>query len=164
MAVMIGGVTPRSLFTAYASLLLTSEPLAPDERLCDGSDPRLDQAGSRRGVGHLRRVASFRAPKLVEPLRSATLPHTPRQLPVRRRTVYPNLLHVPRGRGRARPILLHESYHLFGRRRDVRFCIGCGWPGSTRMDVAALRNTRVWKTRANGRWRRIPSLFTCRRR
>jgi hypothetical protein len=159
----IGGMTITILLTAYASLLLTSEPLTADERLVVMEAIRvLDRAGFSSEASALRRVVSFRRTDnwwngyVGHPTAYAAT-----NFPFAVITVYPTFFKYPVDEVERATILLHESYHLFG--DDEKFALHRVWLAKDRLGWTSLRyaNTRVWKNTREWTAAEIPSLFTC---
>ena len=157
------GVVVTILTSAYASLLLTSEGVTPDERqmLMDAIQV-LDGAGFSREASALRRVASFRRTDnwwnrhVGHPTAYAAT-----NFPFGVITIYPTFFKYPVDDIERATILLHESYHLFG--DDEKFALHRVWLAKDRLGWTARRygHTRVWKNTREWTLAEIPSMFTC---
>jgi hypothetical protein len=159
----IGGVTVAILASAYGSLLLTSDPLAPDERVVVMEAIRvLDRAGFSSEASALRRVASFRSTDnwwnryVGHPTAYAAT-----NFPFGVITIYPTFFRFPVDEVERATILLHESYHLFG--DDEKFALHKVWLAKDRLGWTAQRygHTRVWKNTREWTVAENPGIFTC---
>jgi len=159
----IVGVVVTILTTAYASLLLTSEPVTPHERqVLMEAIHVLDGAGFSREASALRRVVSFRRTDnwwnryVGHPTAYAAT-----NFPFAVMTIYPTFFKYPVDDIERATILLHESYHLFG--DDEKFALRRVWLVKDRLGWTSLRygHTRVWKNTREWTLAEIPSMFTC---
>ena len=159
----IFGVVVTILTTAYASLLLTSEPVTPHERqVLMEAIHVLDEAGFSREASVLRRVVSFRRTDnwwnryVGHPTAYAAT-----NFPFAVMTIYPTFFKYPVDDIERATILLHESYHLFG--DDEKFALQRVWLVKDRLGWTSLRygHTRVWKNTREWTLAEIPSMFTC---
>ncbi len=149
--------------TAYGSLLLTSEPVRPDERVVLMEAIRiLDNAGFRSEASALRRYVSFRRTDnwwnryVGHPTAYAAT-----NFPFAVITIYPAFFKYPVDEIERATILLHESYHLFG--DDEKLALQRVWLAKERLGWTSLRygRTRVWKNTREWTVAEIPSMFTC---
>jgi hypothetical protein len=159
----IFGVVVTILTTAYASLLLTSEPVTPHERqVLTEAIQVLDGAGFSREASALRRVVSFRRTDnwwnryVGHPIAYAAT-----NFPFAVMTIYPTFFKYPVDDIERATILLHESYHLFG--DDEKFALRRVWLVKDRLGWTSIRygHTRVWKNTREWTLAEIPSIFTC---
>jgi hypothetical protein len=159
----IVGVVVTILTTAYASLLLTSEPVTLHERqVLREAIHVLDGAGFSREASALRRVVSFRRTDnwwnryVGHPTAYAAT-----NFPFAVMTIYPTFFKYPVDDIERATILLHESYHLFG--DDEKFALQQVWLVKDRLGWTSLRygHTRVWKNTREWTLAEIPSMFTC---
>ena len=159
----IFGVVVIILTTAYASLLLTSEPVTSHERqVLMEAIQVLDGTGFSREASALRRVASFRRTDnwwnryVGHPTAYAAT-----NFPFAVITIYPTFFKYPVDDIERATILLHESYHLFG--DDEKFALHRVWLAKDRLGWTSLRygHTRVWKNTREWTLAEIPSMFTC---
>jgi hypothetical protein len=157
------GIFVTVLTTAYASLLLTSEPVTADERVVLMESIRvLDKAGFSREASALRRYVSFRRTDnwwnrhVGHPTAYAAT-----NFPFAVVTIYPTFFKYPADEVERAMILLHESYHLFG--DDEKFALQRVWMAKDRLGWTAPRygHTRVWKNTREWTATEIPSMFTC---
>jgi hypothetical protein len=157
------GVLVTILTTAYASLLLTSEPLTSDERVVVSEAIRvLDRAGFSSEASALRRYVSFRRTDnwwnryVGHPTAYAAT-----NFPFAVITIYPTFFKYPVDEVERAMILLHESYHLTG--DDEKFALQRVWLAKDRLGWTSLRygHTRVWKNTREWTAAEIPSMFTC---
>jgi len=159
----IAGVTLIILTSAYASLLLTSEPVTAEERreLMDAMAV-LDSAGFSSEASALRRLASFRRTDnwwnryVGHPTAYAAT-----NFPVGVITIYPTFFKYPIDDIERATILLHESYHLFG--DDEKFALHRVWLVKGALGWTSLRygHTRVWKNTREWTVAEHPAMFTC---
>ena len=159
----ITGATITILAGAYASLLLTSEPLAPDEKIVVMEAIRvLDRSGFEKEAASLRRLAHFRRTDnwwnryVGHPTAYAAT-----NFPFGIVTIYPTFFRYPVDEVERAAILLHESYHLFG--NDEKFALHKVWLAKDRLGWTALRygQTRVWKNTREWTMAENPGIFTC---
>jgi hypothetical protein len=159
----IAGVTLTILVTAYASLLVTSQPLSVHERqVVMNAIQVLDEAGFSREASALRRLVSFRQTDnwwnryVGHPTAYAAA-----NFPFAVITVYPAFFRFPVDDTERATILLHESYHLFG--DDEKFALQRVWLAKERLGWTSLRygHTRVWKHTREWTVGAVPSMFTC---
>jgi hypothetical protein len=159
----IAGVTITILATAYASLLLTSEPVTPDERLILMEAIRvLDRTGFSREASTLRRVVSFRrTDNWWNRYVGHSTAYAATNFPFAIITLYPTFFKYPADEIERAAILLHESSHLFG--DDEQFALHRVWLAKDRLGWTSQRygHTRVWKNTREWTVAEIPSLFTC---
>jgi len=157
------GVVLTILTTAYASLLLTSEPLTADERVVVMEAIRvLDKSGFASEASALRRYVSYRRTDnwwnhyVGHPTAYAAT-----NFPFAVITIYPTFFKYPVDEVERATILLHESYHLFG--DDEKFALQRVWLAKDRLGWTSIRygHTRVWKNTREWTLAEIPSMFTC---
>jgi hypothetical protein len=157
------GVVITILTTAYASLLLTSEPLTADERVVVTEAIRvLDKTGFSSEASALRRFVSYRRTDnwwnryVGHPTAYAAT-----NFPFAVITIYPSFFKYPVDEIERASILLHESYHLFG--DDEKFALQRVWLAKDRLGWTSIRygHTRVWKNTREWTVAEIPSMFTC---
>ena len=157
------GVVVTILTAAYTSLLLTSEPVTPDERqvLLEAIHV-LDGTGFSREASALRGIVSFRRTDnwwnryVGHPTAYAAT-----NFPFAVITIYPTFFKYPVDDIERATILLHESYHLFG--DDEKFALQRVWLAKDRLGWTSLRygHTRVWKNTREWTLTEIPSMFSC---
>jgi hypothetical protein len=159
----IAAVTLTIVASAYASLLLTSEPVRPDERVVLMEAIRvLDNAGFSSEASALRRYVSFRRTDnwwnnyVGHPTAYAAT-----NFPFAVITIYPTFFKYPVDEIERATILLHESYHLFG--DDEKFALHKVWMAKDRLGWTAQRygHTRVWKNTREWTVAEHPGIFTC---
>jgi hypothetical protein len=157
------GVVVTIVTTAYASLLLTSEPLTDDERVVVMEAIRvLDKTGFSSEASALRRFVSYRRTDnwwnryVGHPTAYAAT-----NFPFAVITIYPTFFKYPVDEVERATILLHESYHLFG--DDEKFALQRVWLAKDRLGWTSIRygHTRVWKNTREWTVTEIPSMFTC---
>jgi len=157
------GVVVTILATAYASLLLTSEPLTHDEQVVVMEAIRvLDKSGFASEASALRRYVSYRRTDnwwnhyVGHPTAYAAT-----NFPFAVITIYPTFFKYPVDEVERATILLHESYHLFG--DDEKFALQRVWLAKDRLGWTSIRygHTRVWKNTREWTLAEIPSMFTC---
>ena len=159
----IFGVVATILTTAYASLLLTSEPVTPHERqVLMEAIQVLDGAGFSREASALRRVVSFRrTDNWSNRYVGHPTAYAATNFPFAVMTIYPTFFKYPVDDIERATILLHESYHLFG--DDEKFALRRVWLVKDRLGWTSLGygHTRVWKNTREWTLAEIPSMFTC---
>jgi hypothetical protein len=159
----IAGVFVTMLTSAYASLLLTSEPVRPDERVVVMEAIRvLAKAGFSSEASALRRYVSFRR---TDNWWNAYVGHptayAATNFPFAVITIYPTFFKYPVDEIERATILLHESYHLFG--DDEKLALHKVWLAKDRLGWTAPRygHTRVWKNTREWTAAEHPGIFTC---
>jgi hypothetical protein len=161
--IWIAGVTLTILVTAYASLLVTSQPLSAHERqVVTNAILVLDEAGFSSEASALRHLVSFRQTDnwwnryVGHPTAYAAT-----NFPFAVITIYPAFFRFPVDDTERATILLHESYHLFG--DDEKFALQRVWLAKERLGWTSLRysHTRVWKNTREWTVGAVPSMFTC---
>jgi hypothetical protein len=157
------GVVITILTTAYASLLLTSEPLTADERVVVMEAIRvLDKTGFSSEASALRRFVSYRrTDNWWNRYVGHPTAYAPTNFPFAVITIYPSFFKYPVDEVERATILLHESYHLFG--NDEKFALQRVWLAKDRLGWTSIRygHTRVWKNTREWTLAEIPSMFTC---
>ena len=159
----IAGVTMTILVSAYASLLLTSEPLSDGERqiVAEAIDV-LDGAGFAREASSLRRVASLRrTDNWWNRYVGHATAYAATNFPFGVITLYPTFFKYPVDDIERATILLHESYHLYG--NDEKLTLQQVWMAKARLGWMASNygHTRVWKNTREWTLAEIPSIFSC---
>jgi hypothetical protein len=163
--VWVLGAVAIVVTTLYLSLLLTSDPLTPEERaLVADAIALLERRGFERQARPLRLVVSFRR---TDNWWNAYVGHdtayASTNFPFGVVTLYPAFFRYPAGDVERAAILLHESYHVFGEREEVilqRVWLQkqqLGWTGDVYGDSRVWKNTREWTEAA------VPTLFGCGR-
>jgi hypothetical protein len=159
----LAGMTVLLVFLWSRSLLLTSEPVDPSQRLVvQQAVAVLAQAGFSREATALRHFANFRA---TDNWWNNWLGHTDAyaatNFPLGVLTVYPKFFTVAVDDTERAAILLHEAQHLLGAgeaaalERTWRGKQQLGWTADRYADSRLWKNTREWTSTD------VPALFTC---
>jgi hypothetical protein len=158
-----GGVTVLLLVTSYASLLVTSDGLAPDQQAAvSRAIVVLQQAGFSREATVLGRFVSWRG---TDNWWNAYVGHqrayAATNYPFAVITVYPPFFTVAVDDTERAAILLHEAYHVLGDEEDE--ALRRVWLTKRRIGWIAERyaGTRVWKNTREWTAGEVPGIFRC---
>ena len=157
------GVVFTILATAYASLVLTSEPVTMHERqFVIEAIQVLDEKGFSKEASALRRVVSFRrTDNWWNHYVGHQTAYAATNFPFAVITLYPTFFKFPTDDTERATILLHEAYHVFG--DDEEFALRRVWLVKERLGWTAIRygHTRVWKNTREWTVAAVPSMFSC---
>lgn len=151
------------LIAWYASLRTTSAPLNIEQRqTVERAIHVLDQKGFTVEAFLLRRLTTFRATdhwwnqQFGHPQAYAAT-----NFPYEVMTLYPEFFTKTTDDTERAIILLHESYHLFGRGEETAYAEV--WRAKERLGYTAARydKTRVWSNMRDDTLTYAPELFTC---
>ncbi|MBX3299841.1 MAG: hypothetical protein KF736_10305 [Acidobacteria bacterium] len=158
IAVCIGAVA-----AFHFSLILTSEPLRPDERAAiERSISVLEERGFTREAFLLRRLAIFRRSdnwfNSISPKENA---FAATNFPFEIVTLYPDLFTYPYDDVERAAILLHESRHLAG--GDERDAYEFVWRSRDRLGWSQERyvHSPTWRNVRTQTREVVPHLFQC---
>ena len=148
---------------AFCSLLVTSDPLTPDQQqLVTEAIAHVEQAGFSREASVLRRVVFFRS---TDNWWNIHVGHqnayAATNYPFAVVTLYPAFFRFSRDATERAAILLHEAQHVFG--SDERLALQHVWLEKQRLGWTADRysRTRVWKNTRESTIAAVPGLFQC---
>jgi hypothetical protein len=157
------GVTILLLLAGGRSLVATSNPLSPDQRLVVlQAMTQLEQAGFSREVFALRYLASIRSTdnwwNLYLGHREA---YAATNFPFEVVTLYPPFFQITVDDTERAVILLHEADHLLGDGEDA--ALARVWHDKQRLGWTAERygQTKVWKNTIEWTASSAPALFRC---
>ena len=159
----IAGVTITILTVAYASLLVTSDPVSPEERQIVLSAIRvLERTGFAKEASSLRRFASFRrTDNWWNGYVGHATAYAATNYPFAVITLYPAFFKYPIDDVEHASILLHEAYHVVG--EDERFALQRVWLARDQLGWTSdkYEHTRVWKNTREWTAAEVPIIFTC---
>jgi hypothetical protein len=157
------GVTTIILAIAYASLLVTSHGLSPEERrLVMAAVDVIDRAGYSRESFVMRHLVRYRSTdnwwnRYVGHFTAYAATNFPFGIV----TLYPTFFKYPVDDIERATILLHESSHLFGEREEA--ALQRVWIEKEKLGWTSARygHTRVWKNTREWTAGSVPLLFRC---
>jgi hypothetical protein len=161
--IWIGGATLVALIIWYASLLLSSEGLQPDQRQkVTGAIAVLKQQGFTREAFVLTYLTTFRS---TDNWLNAYVGHrdayAATNFPFEVVTLYPDFFELPIDDRERAAVLLHEARHLFGDGEEV--ALQTTWKSKAQLGWTAERykGTRVWDATEHLTRERFSYIFQC---
>jgi hypothetical protein len=157
------GATLIALMICYASLLISSNALQPDQRdKVQNAIAILQQQGFNREAFILKRLTVFRA---TDNWWNRYIGHrdayAATNFPFEIVTLYPEFFDVPVDDKERAAVLLHESCHLMGDGEDA--ALQSTWRNKQRLGWTAdrYRQTRVWDATEKLTRATFPYMFQC---
>lgn len=151
------------LLLAYLSLLFTSEPLTPEQRQAlNRAIAVLEQKGFAQETFMLRRLTTFRATdNWLNRWAGHDDAYAATNFPFQVVTLYPDFFDIPADDVERAAILLHESYHLYGRGEETAF--KSVWRDKKRLGWTrpTYGESRVWKNVSESTASFAPQYFRC---
>jgi hypothetical protein len=162
-AMWILGATLIALMFSYASLLISSNALQPDQReKVQNAIAILQQQGFNREAFILKRLTVFRG---TDNWWNRYIGHrdayAATNFPFEIVTLYPEFFEVPVDDKERAAVLLHESCHLMGDGEDA--ALQSTWRNKQRLGWTAdrYRQTRVWDATEKLTRATFPYMFQC---
>jgi hypothetical protein len=162
-ALVVVGIVLPFVIGFYVSLLATSEPVAPEQRLLiERAVALLEEKGLGEHTTALRRLASYRATdnwwNRWNGHRDA---YAATNFPFEVVTLYPDFFTKPTDDTERAVILLHEAYHLAGANEQRAFA-GV-WRDKQRLGWTKDKygQTHVWRSVREFTAQNAPELFRC---
>jgi len=159
----IVGTTLILLFTAYMSLLLTSEELPYEQRqTVKAAIAVLEQKGFTRQAFVLNHLVQYRATdNWWNGYVGHHVAYAATNFPFEVITLYPEFFDVAVDDTERAAILLHESHHLFGSGEEA--ALEGVWREKARLGwtVGKYGTTRVWANTRDLTATAVPKLFAC---
>jgi hypothetical protein len=159
----IAGATIITLIVLYASLLISSDALQPDQReQVEKAIAVLEQRGFSREVFMLRRLTVFRA---TDNWLNRYIGHrdayAATNFPFEVVTLYPEFFTVPIDDNERAAVLLHESSHPLGSGEEA--ALSSTWRNKRRLGwtVERYQQTRLWNATEHLTKAQFPYLFKC---
>lgn len=157
------GVTLIILVIWYASLLMSSDGLQPDQReKVEKAIAVLQQQGFKREVFILKRLTVFRR---TDNWWNRYIGHrdayAATNFPFELLTLYPDFFNLPVDDTERAAVLLHEACHLMGDGEDA--ALQSSWRNKRRIGwtADAYQKTRVWDATEKLTRARSPYMFQC---
>ena len=162
-ALLAPGVVVVLLAIAWCSMVITSNPLDPDQqRIIMRAVQRIDDAGLSHETFALRHLTTFRS---SDNWWNSYIGHTnayaATNFPFEVMTLYEPFFTVAADDTERAAILLHEAQHLTGAQEEG--ALGYVWRVKAQIGWTADKysQTRVWKNTQEWTAAQVPGLFTC---
>ena len=162
-AFLIPGVLAVLLATGWCSLVLTSQPLSPDQqRLVLQAVQKIDEGGFSHEAFALKHLTTYRA---SDNWWNGYIGHTnayaATNFPFEVLTLYRPFFTIAVDDTERAAILLHEAQHLTGAQEQA--ALGYVWRTKAQLGWTADKysQSRVWKNTREWTSNEVPGLFAC---